>query len=72
MQAWTGFDRHAAATARRVTGPEIPSVTTAQRPGGSPELFADPSLVREKLGRLPRHDRGSVIRSAWQYKQNRP
>ena len=56
-------------TARRVTGRDIPAQVAPRRPGDPPELVADPSLIREKLGWHHRHDLESAIRSAWQFKQ---
>ena len=55
--------------ARRVTGREIPTQVVPRRPGDPPELVADPSLIREKLGWHHRHDLESAIRSAWEFKQ---
>ncbi len=56
-------------TARRVTGRDIPVQVAPRRPGDPPELVADPSLIREKLGWHHRHDLESAIRSAWLFKQ---
>ncbi len=58
-------------TARRVTGRDIPEVVAPRRPGDPPELVADSTLIREKLGWAPRRDLESAIRGAWEFKLSR-
>ena len=60
-------------TARKVTGREIPVVEGERRPGDPPQLFADPTRIKEELGWSAQiTDLGEIIGSAWNWYQNNP
>ena len=49
----------------QVTGRPVPKRAAARRPGDPPELVADPTIVRERLGWQARHsDLGTIVRTA--------
>ena len=55
-------------TVRRVTGREIREVAAGRRPGDAPELVADPSRLRSKLGWEARFSLEDAVRSAWEFR----
>lgn len=60
-------------TARRVTGRSITVTEEPRRPGDPPELIADASLARQRLGWSARWtDIQAVIASAWRWHSTHP
>jgi len=56
--------------AKLVTGVDFPVVEEGRRPGDSPALTADSSLIRELLGWTPRYnDLEFIVRSAFEWEQ---
>ena len=64
-----GFSvREVIASARRVTGRDIPTVDAPRRPGDPPELYADASLARDVLRWAPRYtDLDAIVETAWRW-----
>jgi UDP-glucose 4-epimerase len=58
---------------RKVTGHEIPAIEGERRPGDPPELVADASLAKEKLGWIPKYtDPEQIIATAWAWHSANP
>ncbi len=58
---------------RKATGHAIPARVVERRPGDPPELVADASLARKKLGWEPQYPSiESIVASAWQWHQTHP
>ncbi len=55
------------AVARRITGRPIRETVVAPRPGDPPELVADATKIRQRLGWRPQNDLESTVRSAWEF-----
>jgi len=59
--------REVIATCQEVTVGEIKAVEGPRRPGDPPQLVADPSKARRKLGWEPRFtDLKEIVRTAWE------
>lgn len=69
-----GFSvREVIATARDVTGTEIPVMEAARRPGDPPMLVAASELIRDELGwRAEKPELEQMIADAWAFMQARP
>jgi UDP-glucose 4-epimerase len=61
--------REVVETVQRVTGKPIPEVVVPRRPGDPPELVANATKIRQKLGWRSRHDLEAAVRSAWEFKR---
>lgn len=60
--------REVIATAREVTGRDIPTIAAPRRPGDPPSLVADPTLAQRDLAWKPRISQlESIINTAWQW-----
>ena len=58
---------------RAVTGHDIPAIEGERRPGDPPELVADASLAREKLGWTPKYTHPEqIIATAWAWHSANP
>jgi UDP-glucose 4-epimerase len=56
--------------AKIVTGVDFPVIEQERRPGDSPALTADSSLIRELLGWTPRYDDlAFIVGTAWEWEQ---
>jgi UDP-glucose 4-epimerase len=61
------------ASARRVTGRDVPYETGPRREGDPPRLVGDARRAREVLGWVPRRpDLDDIVRSAWEWMQAHP
>jgi UDP-glucose 4-epimerase len=57
-------------TAKRVTGVDFPVEYAPRRPGDPPELVADSSKIRQKLGWKPKYDDlNFIIQTAWEWEK---
>jgi UDP-glucose 4-epimerase len=57
--------------AKRVTGVDFPVEYAPRRPGDPPELVADSSKIRQKLGWKPKYDDlNFIIQTAWEWEKN--
>lgn len=57
----------------KVTGRKVPTTIGPRRAGDPPELVADPSRARQKLGWTPKHsDLQTIVGSAWRWANNPP
>jgi len=57
--------REVVASVERVTGQRVPRSEAPRRPGDPPELVADATLARERLGWRPQHsDLDTIVRTA--------
>jgi UDP-glucose-4-epimerase GalE len=66
--------REVIAAVERIGGRKVPQREAARRPGDPPELVADPTLARSRLGWQPRHsDLDTIIATAlaWETRANR-
>ena len=58
---------------RQITGHPIPENVGPRRPGDPPELVADSTRAKEKLGWKPRYsDLESIVESAWRWHRSHP
>ncbi len=58
---------------RQVTGHAIPAIEGERRPGDPPELVADASLAKEKLGWVPKYtEPAQIIKTAWAWHSTNP
>jgi UDP-glucose 4-epimerase len=58
---------------RHVSGREIREEIGPRRPGDPPELVADPSLAREKLGWTPQYQKlRPIVETAWAWHRRNP
>jgi UDP-glucose 4-epimerase len=59
--------------AQTVTGCEIPIVETGRRPGDPPQLYADPTKIRQTLNWSPQYtDITAIIETAWRWHRTHP
>lgn len=59
-------------TVKKITGVDFPVACAARRPGDIPELIADSSKIRAKLGWRPRYDNlEETIRCAWEWEKRK-
>jgi UDP-glucose-4-epimerase GalE len=59
--------------ARRVTGHEIPAVEEGRRPGDPPELYADPSKVKQAFDWEPKYVHiEALVETAWKWHSTHP
>jgi len=59
------------AMAEKVSGKKCPTVIADRRAGDPARLFASNETARKILGWTPKHDLESIIRSAWNWENNR-
>jgi UDP-glucose 4-epimerase len=58
---------------RHVTGLELKLVEGDRRPGDPPQLYAEPSKIREELGWKAAHtDLHDIVESAWRWRREHP
>lgn len=59
-------------TVQRITGVDFPVTYADRRPGDIPELTADSSKIRDKLGWKPRYDNlEQTIQTAWEWERKK-
>lgn len=58
---------------RRITGHAIPAVEQPRRPGDPPSLYADPSLLKGRLGWKPQYASiEPIVKTAWEWHRTHP
>jgi len=70
----TGYSvREIAEACQRVTGVDFAVTEGARRPGDPPELYNDPTKLRDELGWTAKHtDLDGIIETAWRFKKAFP